>query len=137
MTALPTSQGQKMSASAQILSGETNGDAPSLLDLQHLHRQTMGDNSLMREVLTLFRGHARDCVKALNEARIEQDWRMAAHTLKGTARTIGAFELAGIARQAEILTIAAEASQRAALLATLATSLTRTDEEIRRLLPAD
>lgn len=126
-----------MQASSAQLSADANRDLPSLLDLHHLRRQTMGDDSLMHEVLALFRGHARDCVRQLHEAAIERDWRMAAHTLKGTARTIGAFELADIARQAEILTIAAAASKRAELLAVLAASLVRTDAEIRRLLPSD
>ncbi|MBN9450662.1 MAG: Hpt domain-containing protein [Bosea sp.] len=64
------------------------------IDLAYLSRQTAGDHDLERELLTLF---AQQCVVHLRtihgsadrQARID-----AAHTLKGAARAIGAWQVA-------------------------------------------
>lgn len=67
------------------------------IDLDHLARQTGGDRELERELLHLF---AQQCVRHLRtihtgaDAKIRMD---AAHTLKGAARAIGAWEVADAA----------------------------------------
>lgn len=65
-------------------------DGP-LLDLPHLSRQTLSDPGLEREVLALFAGQLRVIASRLDEAG---DRHVLLHTLKGSARAVGAFPLA-------------------------------------------
>jgi HPt (histidine-containing phosphotransfer) domain-containing protein len=75
-------------------------DAPAI-DLLHLSRYTLGNRVLEAEVLALFAAQLPDTLLALRRARGESDWRIAAHTLKGSARAVGAWRLAELAEQAE------------------------------------
>lgn len=79
------------------------GDALQLdpVDLKHLRRYTLGDSSLEREVLDLFLTQLPATIAALGDARTEKDWKVAAHTLKGSGRAVGAWRIARIAEQAE------------------------------------
>lgn len=70
------------------------------IDLVYLSRQTLGDRALEEEVLGMFvqqLAAARENLAAANEA----DRRMIAHTLKGTARGLGAFKLGNCAAAIE------------------------------------
>jgi HPt (histidine-containing phosphotransfer) domain-containing protein len=71
------------------------------LDLAHLRRFTLGDQALELEILDLFITQAPITLAALKSAITERDWRIAAHTLKGSARAVGAWPVAGIAERAE------------------------------------
>lgn len=71
------------------------------VDLAHLRRYTMGDRQLEREVLDLFAGELPKTVANLRAAQSEKDWKMATHTLKGSARAVGAWRLAQVAAAAE------------------------------------
>ena len=71
------------------------------IDLQHLGRYTLGDTELEREVLGLFAGQMPVTIDALKSASSDKDWHMAAHTLKGSGRAVGAWRLADLALQAE------------------------------------
>lgn len=80
--------------------------APSerAIDLDHLSRQTLGDRALERDVLTLFERQARQVLAQLAQPprEAENKWRGGlAHTLKGSARAIGAFEVARAAERYE------------------------------------
>ncbi|MGO4403000.1 Hpt domain-containing protein [Bosea sp. RAF48] len=71
------------------------------IDTEHLHRQTGGDHELERELLTLF---AQQCVVHLRtiHGSADRQARMdAAHTLKGAARAIGAWQVAEAADRIE------------------------------------
>ncbi|MBU2580845.1 MAG: Hpt domain-containing protein [Alphaproteobacteria bacterium] len=75
---------------------------PALLDLAHLRRYTLDDMELQREVLELFRDQVHSSVGTLRDCcRDKAAWAMAAHTLKGTARAVGAFRLGRAAESAE------------------------------------
>ncbi len=67
------------------------------IDLIHLARQTLGDRDLETELLGLFRRQARQVVERLS-SDVPADalcWRAdLAHTLKGSARAIGATRVA-------------------------------------------
>lgn len=71
------------------------------IDLKHLGRYTLGDAELEHEVLGLFAGQMPETIAALKGAASDKDWQMAAHTLKGSGRAIGAWRLADLALQAE------------------------------------
>jgi HPt (histidine-containing phosphotransfer) domain-containing protein len=71
------------------------------LDLDHLNRMTLGDASLEHEVLAMFAAQAAGLVGAL--AALPPDAGALAHTLKGSARAIGAFGVADAAESLETL----------------------------------
>ena len=71
------------------------------IDTAHLSRQTGGDHALERELLTLF---AQQCVKHLRTIHAGADTQArldAAHSLKGAARAIGAWQVAEAADAVE------------------------------------
>jgi len=73
------------------------------VDLEHLSRYTLGELELEREVLELFCSQSQLYVEQLRAANSETDWRNAAHSLKGSARAIGAWGVAQAAERAEAL----------------------------------
>lgn len=73
------------------------------VDLAHLRRYTMGDRSLELEILGLFVDQLPITIGALKSAAGQKQWAMAAHTLKGSARAVGAWSLGTIAERAERL----------------------------------
>lgn len=71
------------------------------IDLAHLRRFTMGNRALELEVLCLFSRDTPSLLDRLAQARDEKSWLEAAHTLKGSARAIGAKRVGALAEQAE------------------------------------
>ena len=71
------------------------------IDTAHLQRMTLGDASLEREVLAMFSAQAAGLVHAL--ANSPGNASTLAHTLKGSARAIGAFAVADAANSLERL----------------------------------
>jgi len=71
------------------------------IDIAHLQRMTLGDSSLEREVLAMFSAQAVGLVSAL--AGLPADAGALVHTLKGSARAIGAFAVADAASALEVL----------------------------------
>jgi len=69
------------------------------IDIEHLRRMTLGDNSLEREVLAMFSAQAVSLFGTL--AALPNDSGALAHTLKGSARAIGAFGVADAAVRLE------------------------------------
>jgi HPt (histidine-containing phosphotransfer) domain-containing protein len=70
------------------------------IDLGQLRRATFGDATLEREVLAMFVGQATRLVGMLGA--IPSDAAALAHTLKGSARAIGAFRVADAAGELEL-----------------------------------
>ncbi len=68
------------------------------IDVEHLRRMTLGDGGLEREVLAMFAAQAARLIDGL--AGLPAGAAALAHTLKGSARAIGAF---GVADAAEAL----------------------------------
>lgn len=79
--------------------GATRPD-PEVLDLAHLERYSMGDRALEADLLSLFRAQIHLQTNAIAAAEDASSWRLSTHTLKGVARTLGAWQ---IARTAELL----------------------------------
>ncbi len=69
------------------------------IDIAHLKRMTLGDAGLEREVLAMFAGQAVRLIEAL--AAMPADAAVLAHTLNGSARAIGAFQVAAAAGAVE------------------------------------
>ncbi|MBU1212629.1 MAG: Hpt domain-containing protein [Alphaproteobacteria bacterium] len=96
---------------AEIELPERAGEAePAILDLAHLRRYTLDDMPLQREILGLFRDQVLETVAKLRASCDDKPaWAMAAHTLKGSARCVGAFRLGRAAERAERNSQTAEA----------------------------
>jgi HPt (histidine-containing phosphotransfer) domain-containing protein len=69
------------------------------IDFDHLKRMTLGDAGLEREVLAMFSAQSATLVGVLSA--LPPDTRALAHTLKGSARAIGAFAVADAAARLE------------------------------------
>jgi HPt (histidine-containing phosphotransfer) domain-containing protein len=65
------------------------------IDIDHLKRMTLGDENLEREVLAMFSAQSVNLIGAL--AVLPAEARELVHTLKGSARAIGAFAVADAA----------------------------------------
>jgi HPt (histidine-containing phosphotransfer) domain-containing protein len=71
------------------------------IDIAHLRRMTLGDEALEREVLTMFSSQASRLLAEL--AALPPDASALAHTLKGSARAVGAFSVGDAAAHVESL----------------------------------
>ena len=80
--------------------GRRRSSLGQVLDLDHLARQTMGDEQVQREVLALFVEQARSCVEGFVETD-EAARKAVAHRLLGAARGIGAVGVADAAQALE------------------------------------
>jgi HPt (histidine-containing phosphotransfer) domain-containing protein len=69
------------------------------IDIAHLQRMTLGDAGLQHEVLAMFLAQAVRLIGTL--ASLPDDAGALAHTLKGSARAIGAFRIADAASDLE------------------------------------
>jgi HPt (histidine-containing phosphotransfer) domain-containing protein len=85
----------------------------SVIDVGHLARQTMGDRSLEREVLELFRRQARILLFRFEALTCPTERASIAHTLKGSARGIGANRVAFAAEELERAANAGEPTGKA------------------------
>lgn len=74
-----------------------SGRAP--VDFDHLERMTLGEAALEREVLEMFVRQSSGLLASLGG--LPADTTALAHTLKGSARAIGAFEAAECAAALE------------------------------------
>jgi HPt (histidine-containing phosphotransfer) domain-containing protein len=85
---------------SSLLAEPSREQKQSIIDDDHLSRMTLGDRSLEREVLEIF---ARQTVLTLKRVVGAAPARAAAaaHTLKGSARGIGAWRVARAAERLE------------------------------------
>ena len=74
-----------------------------VLDRNHLDQMTGGDRALAAEVLGLFQEQVGLWSRLLDPKQPQDVWVDAAHTLKGTALGVGAFQLAKACQAAETL----------------------------------
>ncbi len=76
---------------------DNNYDNDRPVDLVHLARHTLGNRDLEREVLQLFGRQSAVYLGRLRGAHSVAERRTAAHTIKGSARGIGAWRIAELA----------------------------------------
>jgi HPt (histidine-containing phosphotransfer) domain-containing protein len=99
--------------------GDHQGEVAQPVDLTHLRRYTMGDRALEAEILCLFSDQLPITIGALKNAPSAKEWGIAAHTLKGSARAVGAWSLATMAETAEKLHRLPDASERTLVVSRL------------------
>jgi HPt (histidine-containing phosphotransfer) domain-containing protein len=101
------------------------------IDWSHLSRFTLGDTALEHEVLGLFAMDAPRYLAKMVAARHRKDWIEAAHTLKGSARAVGAWNVAECAQAAEALQLTAGAWADVADIRGMAEVLERLGRAVR------
>ncbi len=74
--------------------------AKNPVDLVHLSKQSLGDRSLELEILELFKSQSTLYLDRLANAKTADERKMAAHTILGSARGLGAWH---VAKQAELI----------------------------------
>jgi HPt (histidine-containing phosphotransfer) domain-containing protein len=116
---------------ARVSAETTAQDESRPIDHRHLARYTLGDRALERDVLRLFRSQAELYLERLRQADSPAQWAEAAHSLKGSARAIGASRVAAAATQAEL--IVAPADTRKTCLAEIEAAIAEADRYIRSL----
>jgi HPt (histidine-containing phosphotransfer) domain-containing protein len=94
------SVGEDVMAQSSVLTVPAREQKPMTIDDDHLGRMTLGDRNLEREVLEIF---ARQTTLTLERIAGAEPRRIgaAAHTLKGSARGIGAWRVADAAERLE------------------------------------
>ncbi len=80
------------------------------IDMDHLLHYTMGDEKLAQEVLGLFSAQGRLYLEQLASNATEDEKKIAAHSLKGSAQGVGAQVVAAKALVLETLTGSADKS---------------------------
>jgi HPt (histidine-containing phosphotransfer) domain-containing protein len=103
---------------------------PPLLDLDHLRRQTFGDAALERELLGLFEQQCARLTPLMSGGVPSAEAADAAHTLKGSARAVGAWRVAALAEEVETALRDGAGGRAAARLPVLRAAVQATGEAI-------
>lgn len=88
-----------MQATASKSDGKTAGQCP--VDLVHLARHTLGNRELEQEILRLFCRQSEMLMVKMENAESSEELFAYAHTMKGSARGIGAWDVANLAEIVE------------------------------------
>lgn len=75
----------------------------SQIDFDHLNRYVGGDVALTREIFSLFQHQAEMWGKGLEADSDDEIWASVTHSLKGSAKAVGAIHLADLCEKAEAL----------------------------------
>lgn len=77
-------------------------DSPEI-DFDHLNQYVGGDAALTREIFGLFRNQVEMWGRGLKADAVDEIWASVTHSLKGSARAVGAMGLAEACEKAESL----------------------------------
>jgi len=89
------------------------------VDFEHLKKYTAGDAQIEDEILGIFVQQAEIWVRNLNDSQETKAWLEAAHSLKGSARGIGAWAVAELCEHAEALASQGSPEERSIVLGDL------------------
>ena len=104
-----------------------------IFDRAHLAQYTMDSPELEREIVGLFVAQLPVILDQLLNANSRDDWRLATHTLKGSALAIGACKIGEFARKLEPVDGLEESAKRKKLLSGLVRAAQEFDDMARRL----
>jgi HPt (histidine-containing phosphotransfer) domain-containing protein len=85
------------------------------IDRSHLDQYVFGDRALLDEILTIFIDQASAWIARMDPELCDREWHLAAHTLKGASRGVGAWALGDLAEEAERLVGAGQSERRRAI----------------------
>lgn len=123
-----------MAQSAAKKSGRT-GASQVIFDRTHLAQYTMESPDLEREIVGLFMAQLPAILERLLNVSSRADWRMATHTLKGSALAIGACRIGEFAKKLEPVDGLEASEKRKKLLSGLIHAIDEFDEMARKLYP--
>ncbi len=109
---------------------------PVTFDRTHLAQYTMDSPELEREIVGLFVAQLPAILDCLQNAKANADWRIATHTLKGSALAIGACKIGDLARKLEPVNSPEQEAKRKKLLSGLVRAVNEFDEMARQLYPS-
>lgn len=101
----------KVNMAQALMRADVQTVDPAIFDQAFFRRYTMDNRDLEVEIIGLFRRQLPALIKQMRRAIDPYDWKLASHTLKGSARAVGATRLGEIAVELEEL-IEANASAR-------------------------
>jgi len=107
-----------------------------IFDLAHLRRYTDNDFELECELLTLFRLQIRQYAERLVQVTDAEEWRIATHSIKGAARSMGAHRIAGLAEMLEASGPCGDKAEGRAMIADLVRDLEACEAAIARIAGA-
>lgn len=90
-----------MALKADVFKAQKLEGVSKPIDLVHLSSLTMGDKELQLDVLKMFLAQIPNYLEMIKQSDTHDEIYRAAHTLKGAASNVGAFNLADLARRAE------------------------------------
>jgi HPt (histidine-containing phosphotransfer) domain-containing protein len=88
----------------------------AVFDLEHLQRYTMDNDSLFKELIGLFLEQVPVLRHQLQSATDEYAWKLASHTLKGSASVVGANAICSTAAALESIGVYGNANRKQKLL---------------------
>jgi HPt (histidine-containing phosphotransfer) domain-containing protein len=120
---------------AAVADWQGEGDDAVPIDHAHLSRYTLGNVELEREILVLFADQSPSYFLQLMAAENDKAWLEAAHALKGSARAVGAWQLASAAERAERAKGSVDEVLRASMIEDLSEALDAARRYIAELAP--
>ncbi len=102
-------------------------------DRAHLMHYTMENRELEREIIGLFLQQLPATTGLLKTAASEADWKLAAHTLKGSAAAVGARRINALAVELEACVLGAESLATRSLLTALDRAVTQFRKAAQRI----
>ena len=108
---------------------------PVVFDRSHLAQYTMDSPELEREIIGLFVAQLPTILDRLQNVSSGDDWRIATHTLKGSALAVGAYKIGELAKKLEPVNNPEQDAKRKKLLSGLVRAVNEFDEMARRLYP--
>lgn len=85
------------------MTNESNSEFQAEIDFDHLNQYVGGDKDLTREVFGMFKHQVDMWARMLSVDADDDSWAAATHSLKGSARAVGAMGLALACERAEDL----------------------------------
>jgi len=74
------------------------------IDFEHIKQYVGDDTALIKEVFGLFKNQVEMWSRGMTPQANDDDWGAVMHSLKGSARAVGAHNLAALCEQGEKLT---------------------------------
>ena len=71
------------------------------IDFEHLKQYVGDDPAIIKEVFGMFKHQTEMWVRGLSADMPDEDWAAILHTLKGSARAVGALELGALCEKGE------------------------------------
>jgi hypothetical protein len=126
---------RRSASAAERIAAPSPVPADPVVDVTHLGQMTLGEQSLQREVLALFDRQAELLLPRMTNAA-PPAVGLLAHTLKGSARGIGAWQVAAAAEAVERAAGGGHRTELADALARLAAAVGAARAAIADLLAA-